>query len=777
MKRILLVLALLGAWSGFAQLNLDSLGHVNYITLHSTELNDVWGYVDEAGNEYALVGARTGTSIVDVTDPANPNEIFWEPGGHSTWRDLKTFGDYAYVTTEAQDGLLIIDMAPLPASTALTPTYYSGDNGLVFGSAHNLYIDSAGYLYLFGANFGNGGVHILDVHTTPGSPTFVGFFDNWYVHDGYVRNDTMFLAHINDGFISMVDVTDKSNPVLLGTKTTPNTFSHNVWPTNDGNYAFTTDELPYSYIGAYDVSDPANIVEVDRIQSTPGAGVIPHNAHVLNNFLVTSHYSDGIVVHDITYPYNMVEVGEYDTYPGQTTGYDGCWGAYPYLPSGNVLATDISEGLFILGATYQQAAYLEGTVTDASTTNPIDQVEIVITGDNQIETTNNVGFYATGYATGGTYDVTYSKVGYFPQTISTTLVNGVITTQDVQLVPIPPYNLTVTVLEAGTNNPIDNADIRLKATLLAHDGSSNALGEESFTLFYEEDYEVIVGHWGHVTTCFTQAIDNTTGSITVYLDRGYYDDFSFDFGWSASGTVSTGMWERGEPLGAGIPSAPTADFAGDCGAQAYVTENLPFDDGNTGDVDGGFTLLTSPVMDLTGITDPFVNYRRWFYSEFGTLETDSLRVSVSNGTDMVQIDIIGGDQNTFGTWNQVSVRLLDHITITSTMQFFFRTSDFDGSDNITEAGVDHFVITDGNTIGLEEKEVVNVIAYPNPTSGWVTIDNLKEPSRFELMTLNGAVMQQGMLSPTENRLNLTDLPYGVYLLKVEGTILRIQLSN
>ena len=55
-----------------AQLNVDSLSHINYQQLHAANLNDVWGYVDELGNEYALVGTSKGTSIVNVTVPTNP---------------------------------------------------------------------------------------------------------------------------------------------------------------------------------------------------------------------------------------------------------------------------------------------------------------------------------------------------------------------------------------------------------------------------------------------------------------------------------------------------------------------------------------------------------------------------------------------------------------------------------------------------------------------------------------------------------------------------------
>src|SRR5690606_21603242 len=188
MKKIFFLCFLFSFGAIKAQLNMDSISHVDYNLLHSTVINDVWGYEDELGNEYALVGTQKGTSVVDVSTPSNPLEIFWEPGMESIWRDLKTYDDYAYVTTEAQNGLLIIDLSPLPASTVLSTSYYTGPIGQEWFSAHNLYVTDDGYAYIFGANRGNGGVIILDIHTDPMNPIEVGVFDDWYTHDGYVLN-------------------------------------------------------------------------------------------------------------------------------------------------------------------------------------------------------------------------------------------------------------------------------------------------------------------------------------------------------------------------------------------------------------------------------------------------------------------------------------------------------------------------------------------------------------------------------------------------------------
>ena len=81
-KSIIIGIATLffGIEASVAQLNMTLLGSKTY----ANELNDIWGYVDSLGNEYALVGAKDGVSVVDVTDPANPTEIWWFDGPFST---------------------------------------------------------------------------------------------------------------------------------------------------------------------------------------------------------------------------------------------------------------------------------------------------------------------------------------------------------------------------------------------------------------------------------------------------------------------------------------------------------------------------------------------------------------------------------------------------------------------------------------------------------------------------------------------------------------------
>ena len=756
------------------QLNVDSLSHVNYQQLHDANLNDVWGYVDEMGNEYALVGTSKGTSIVNVTDPTNPVEVFWLPGSTSIWRDPSSHGDYAYVTTEAEDGLLIIDLSPLPQATNLTTTLYSGPANNPWQSAHTCFVDENGYAYVFGANRGNGGVIILDVFTNPMAPIEVGVFDNWYCHDGYVRNDTMYLSNIYDGFFSLVDVSDKANPVLLGTKTTPSSFTHNSWPSDNGQYVFTTDEISGAFIAAYDISDPTNILEVDRIQNSPGSGIIPHNTHVMGDYLITSYYSDGVVIHDITYPYNIIKVAEYDTFEGQTISYDGCWGVYPFLPSGTILAADITNGLFVLGPTYQQAAYLEGIVRDQQSNLPLNDVFVKIVGDDQSDLTNSSGFYATGIFSPGIYNVTYEKVGYFPKTESVTLIQGQIVIQNTELIPIPPYNLDIKVYELGTTIPISGAQIKLIHPLLVHEGITNGIGEESLTLYYQDGdfYNIQVGKWGFVTSCFDMQLDSSTGSIIVYLEKGYYDDFEFDFSWSIIGNATTGLWERGIPNPTNNTMIGT-DAPYDCGSIGFVTGNAANLNSDFDDVDEGYTTLISPQMDLTSLSNPHINFARSFFCFHGPGQfDDTLKVFISNGSTSVLLDQIGGPQGNEMSYAFQSIPINGLLMINNTMQISVTISDENPNINITEAAFDHFWVSNYITTDISENTKEKFSLYPNPSNEKITIENAEIDSYVHIRDLNGKIQMTIQVSANKMEIDLQSLSAGIYIIQNLGQSIR-----
>ncbi len=764
------ILIFLGNQSLIAQLNIDSLSHIDYQQLHGANLNDVWGYVDELGNEYAIVGTSKGTSIVNITDGFNPQEVFWLPGTESIWRDPCVYGNYAYVTTEAEDGLLIIDLSPLPQSTNLSSTFYTGPAANPWQSAHTCFTSANGYAYIFGSNRGNGGVIMLDIHTNPMNPIEVGTYDSYYVHDGYERNDTLYIAHIYNGFFSLVNVADKSNPILIGTRTTPKSFTHNIWPSANGHYVYTTDEISGAYVTAYDIADGSNIQEVDRVQSTQNSFVIPHNVHVRGEYLITSYYSDGVIIHDATYPYNLIQVGNYDTYIGQTPGFDGCWGVYPFFPSGKAVAADITKGLYILGMNYNKACYLEGVVTDAVSGLTLSNVSVQLSSAVMQEKTDQLGFYATGSALSGVYTINFSKSGYYPMTITVSLINDELITLNVPLIPIAPFNMNITVLEYGTNNPIPDAQIRLFHPMIEHNGFTNGLGVEEFVMYYQESYRLTVGKWGYQTFCIDTSITANSNVLTVHLIPGYYDDFEFDFGWSVSGDATTGMWERGVPN----PTTNTVqaiDAEWDCGKMAFLTGNDIGMNPDHDDVDSGYTQLLSPQMDFSNLTTPFINFAQSFFCYHGPgLFDDTLKVYLSNGTTTVLIYQVGAPVSSPMTFEYVSVPVSGLLPFTNSMQVKLTISDYAPNNNITEGGFDHFTVTNMPTATVPAKELSTWDLYPNPSQDKLHIKGLNQIGNWCIFDVRGCVLLEGFTEESSMEIPVDYLINGVYFLRLKEQV-------
>jgi len=419
-----IIILLLSFTSLYSQtdVNISLLGKYEYT---NTDLNDIWGYADN-GNEYALVGTYDGLSIVDVTDPANAVEVNYISTVNSVWKDIKTYSHYAYVTHgiygsgQTAQGLLIIDLNTI-GNEHMTTWTYKIDN--VYETAHNIFIDENGIAYIFGVNE-VGGALILNLKDNPTSPEYLSYYQDHYLHDGYVRGDKLYGCADKNGYFVIVDVADKYNPKDVVTSETPNRTTHNAWLSDDTKTLFTTDERISAYITSFDVSNPDNIKQLDMIRSKYSDKSIPHNTVVKGDFLISSYYAQGIQIVDASHPDNLVEVARFDTTPEDKAEFNGAWGVYPYLPSGNILVSDTEHGLFILKPTYHKASYLEGIVKDESTNGTIYNAEIEIIGEGNISFSNYTGNFKSGTANDGVYELVIKKVGYETLTTEVTLQQG-----------------------------------------------------------------------------------------------------------------------------------------------------------------------------------------------------------------------------------------------------------------------------------------------------------------------------------------------------------------
>jgi len=684
------------------------------------------------------------------------------------WRDMKVWNDHLYVTDEGVGGLNIFDLSTLPFDTNLTTSTYFGGG---WGSAHNLYIDENGICYIFGASTGNSGVIFLDLTQDPMNPVQVGQWDPFYAHDGMARGDTLYVANVYEGYFSVLDVSDKSNPVVLATQTTGNSFCHNVWVSDDGDHLFTTDEVSSGYLGAYDISDLGDIQEIDLTISDFGSNTIVHNTHFKDDYLITSYYTYGVTIHDVSRPHNMIEVGHYDTSPASGSGFSGCWGVYPFLPSENILATDIETGLYILDPTYQRACWLEGNISDANTSMPISSALVQIQSIDLTDVSSLSGDYTTGYHTAGTYTVEVSASGYEPAIVSgVQLANGQVTNLDVQLTPLTAFVFTGQVTEAGSGNPIENAVLAFRSTFYNYDVNTDASGNYSITTFYESDYEVSIGHWGHVNECASGFYDAGNVPLDFVLEVGYHDDFSVELDWEISGNAFSGVWARGVPQGQAFPPwqiAPLEDITWDCGTEAFITG--VFGPVGAGAV-SGTTILTSPVFDATTIVDPRVSFFFWYTNiSLGAPVNDPLNIELSNGIDTVLVEAITPATNEMMDWYIRDIIISDHIAVTSEMRLHLTAIKPQTSDpELLEVAIDLFRVTGESVVSVEEHSAANINVYPNPTNGSIIVDlalKAGETMDLELLDLSGRIVLQKSkaLMAGNNQVEL-DLPKGIYLL-------------
>src|SRR5262249_8367348 len=155
------------------------------------------------------------------------------------------------------------------------------------------------------------------------------------------------------------------------------------------------------------------------------------------------------------------------------------------------------------------------------------------------------------------------------------------------------------VIDATTSQPVSFANVRFSGADYTKDTIADINGNFNLPGIYAENYDVVAGKWGWVTECMSNYnLTQSTPPLIITLDAGIYDDFTWGWGWTESGSATTGNWIRGVPLGttySGSPANPPVDVTNDCSDKAYVTGNsttVVSDD----DVDGGETVLTSPVF-------------------------------------------------------------------------------------------------------------------------------------------------------------------------------------
>ncbi len=372
--------------------NVDLLAHVplSAFSVNPSAANDIWGFYDLNDNrEYAIIGLRNGVGVVEVTDPTNPRVVGSVASQSTAWRDLKVYQyfdhedhrwkSYAYVTADsASVGTMVVDLRELPDSISAGIT---SSNDI---SAHNVYLSNVDYatgvaltgmtpyLHIAGSNQQGGSFNSygLDNPQQP-DPVYLNASSSRsnYSHDVSSmivtddRKDTQCILSqafceiffdFNENNFQIWDKTNNVLPARLSTTSYQNvSYVHSGWYTEDKQVVLVHDELDESNYG---LNTTVRLFELSDFRApsllsiwTGPTRAIDHNGFVRGNRYYMSNYTRGMTVIDISDRQDPRDVGFFDTFPVSDNGsFNGAWGVYPYLPSGNILISDISSGLYIV---------------------------------------------------------------------------------------------------------------------------------------------------------------------------------------------------------------------------------------------------------------------------------------------------------------------------------------------------------------------------------------------------------------------------------------------
>ncbi|MFN0085712.1 MAG: hypothetical protein ACKVX9_10015 [Blastocatellia bacterium] len=338
--------ALLFAISAQAQATVKLIGQLAPFT-GDNRYADLWG----EGN-YAYLGSYNGTGvmIIDISDPAAPKLVgHYNPPEGGRFQDIVVVNGVGYFSSESRGGVHIVDVRN-PSNPALLSQITEANQGFI--NVHELFVDK-GVLYTCDSRTNR--VRIFDVRN-PANPAFVREItttDTRFIHAVTVVNGRLFTS----GWSGKTDIYDirrvltEPSPLLGSVESGPT--SHAAWMSNDGRIMVSCRETTDGDVRLFDISNPASPQPLATItaRSLGLEAFSSHNPYILGNMLFVSWYQAGMVVIDITNPREPRLTGVYDTFPGTSSGFDGCWGVFPFLGFDRILISDLDRGLFIVDAT------------------------------------------------------------------------------------------------------------------------------------------------------------------------------------------------------------------------------------------------------------------------------------------------------------------------------------------------------------------------------------------------------------------------------------------
>ncbi|MCY2961309.1 MAG: choice-of-anchor B family protein [Planctomycetota bacterium] len=627
--------------------------------------NSCFGYTSPSGREYALFGHSNGTAIVEVTQPGNPVIVGQIAGPQSLWRDVRSFGTYAYAGSEGGGGIQVINLANVDNGVVTLANTITTGGTL---ATHTLALNpTSGRLYRDGG--GSNGLRIYDLNANPASPTYLGAWSDRYVHESQVvtyptggpgggpRELAICCGGLGSGYtdtgIDIVDVSNAAAPVhLLHVAYGLSNYSHQAWLSPDRQFLFHNDEVdgrPFTRVfNAANLNLP--VPQLTYIGEYQNGVTVDHNLYTKGSLVYHANYRSGLRVFDTASGVTTPTLRAwFDTYPADdATGYNGLWNNYPYFPSGVVIGSDIENGFFVwwVGDPQIAFAFPQSAPTQLNPAGDATVVQILQNTPGILQAGTPTLYWSTGGA--------YTPVPLSP--LGGDLYSAVF--------PSFPCGTTVNyyISATGTNGIVWTAP----------EGAPGA-------------------------TYTAQASLGTTSVASADFEANA-GGFARD---TATDTATAGLWVRANPIGSAEQTED--DHTAGAGVNCWFTGQGTVGGGvGDADVDGGRTTLLSNTYNLASYTNPVVSYWRWYVNDGNTVVDDSFRVDVSNnGTTWVNVETLGpGNAQASGGWYRREFRVTDFVALTGNVRVRFVAEDL-GTGSIVEAAIDDFAIVEAVCVGYE----------------------------------------------------------------------------
>lgn len=749
--------------------HIQLLSHVN-IPEHASS---IWGNTIQ-DHEIAILGTSEGVRIYTLDNPAQPVELLFIKCSSSPWRELKSYGNYVYVVTEGGDGLLIINLSNLNdiKYKFLSSCYAANGDTIPLNSSHTIFIDEKGFIYLAGSSNGGYGACILDAGSNPENPVFVFNMVDTYFHEVYVVDDIMYAAELFNGVVAIYDIKDRQHPVRLNDQKTAYDFTHSAWLEEKRKVLYTADEVAGALVESFDVSSPQKIKLLDqyRTSNKDVNKIIPHNVFHRAPYLFISYYTEGVKILDTRDPENLIEVGNYDTYPELDFGFHGCWSVYPFFKSGLFILSDIEHGMFVLKFDNNTAKYLLGHVYDKITQQNISNSEITLANNSTITTdySNLNGAYKTGLSEEGLTNITVVKKGYKTLKTSIVLYQDSSITMDFYMEPLAKHNVEINVADVKNQEVLSNVQLKLWNADFTYDAITDEHGNAKIENVYEGEYELAAGLWSYQDKSIGIQQVNTDQQFSVRLKKGYHDDFVFDHGWKQEQSDNRVNFIRSDftEFEHAFTNYPSADIPNDIGNTCYYTNNFDkiYEEYRLHD----HLYLISPQMDFTGFDEARLSYYPWSYGGGnGAIKECFLRI----GNDTIPLEQIY--ENLSGKFNKqsnfdIDLRNKDKSKISFYVHLYNNPDSLPFGNSLRAAldGFDMHGTIVSKTNFNAASQTIQIL--PNPANNDISIQyDGNSESAFEILNLTGLPVYSGLLKADKKTfVNIQHFEPGMYFIHI-----------